>query len=90
VPEVQEVGVGLTILPHAVILLSELGIFDALDKESIRTEYMQPATQSRNYRFTGVACTRYSMMPCESACHPRPFTSEAMLRRSWRRRQRSR
>src|SRR3984957_18203240 len=40
VPEVQEVGVGLTILPHAVILLSELGIFDALDKESIRTEYM--------------------------------------------------
>src|SRR6202167_2011496 len=36
----QEVGVGLTILPHAVILLSELGIFDALDKESIRTEYM--------------------------------------------------
>ena len=40
VPEVQEVGVGITLLPHAVILLSELGIFDALDKESIRTEYM--------------------------------------------------
>src|ERR1700689_1327088 len=38
VPEVQEVGVGLTILPHAVILLSELGIFDALDQESIWTE----------------------------------------------------
>jgi 5-methylphenazine-1-carboxylate 1-monooxygenase len=40
VPEVQEVGVGITLLPHAVILLAELGIFDALDKESIRTEYM--------------------------------------------------
>jgi 5-methylphenazine-1-carboxylate 1-monooxygenase len=40
VPEVQEVGVGITLLPHAVILLSELGIFEALDKESIRTEYM--------------------------------------------------
>jgi 5-methylphenazine-1-carboxylate 1-monooxygenase len=40
VPEVQEVGVGITLLPHAVALLAELDLVDAIDKAAIRTEYM--------------------------------------------------
>lgn len=40
VPEIQEVGVGITLLPHAVTLLAELGLIEAIDQAAIRTEYM--------------------------------------------------
>jgi len=39
VSELNEVGVGITLLPHAVTVLAELGLVEPIDEVSIRTEY---------------------------------------------------
>ncbi len=38
-PDLQERGVGLSLLPHAVAALRELGIIEAIDEVAIRTSY---------------------------------------------------
>jgi 5-methylphenazine-1-carboxylate 1-monooxygenase len=45
VPQIQEVGVGITLLPHAVTLLAELDLIDAIDQAAVRTEYMYYRTR---------------------------------------------
>jgi 2-polyprenyl-6-methoxyphenol hydroxylase-like FAD-dependent oxidoreductase len=39
VPEIQEIGVGITLLPHAVAVLAELDLLEAIDKAAIQTKY---------------------------------------------------
>ncbi|MRX52291.1 FAD-binding protein [Paracoccus sp. S-4012] len=40
VPELMQLGVGITLLPHAINHLAELGLLDTLDRVGIRTERM--------------------------------------------------
>ncbi|MGH3664539.1 MAG: FAD-dependent monooxygenase, partial [Egibacteraceae bacterium] len=37
VPEVSQVGVGITVLPHATRILAELGLLDALVARGVST-----------------------------------------------------
>jgi 5-methylphenazine-1-carboxylate 1-monooxygenase len=40
VPAVQEVGVGITLLPHAMAVLAELDLVEAIEKAALQTTYV--------------------------------------------------
>lgn len=40
VPEIQQLGVGITMLPHAISAMNELGLMERLDQLGVRTDRM--------------------------------------------------